>query len=180
MYNFNGLSAAPWSIFISIYHGRIQPATFGGWGQNSLKWRYIARGVWGHSITFSIMVFNRIFNSIFNKYFVQMKLDFYLHFILTRFDNTSDNTKLINWQKGHHGCRRWTCLLKERIFISNIDMNAEHKSSFYKFVGGREGSKFGPPNFLLGAWPLWPLSRSPLSTHVFIKICITVNIVICI
>ena len=28
---------------------------------------------------------------------------------------------------------------EERIFISNIDMNEQHKSSFYKFVGGPGG-----------------------------------------
>ena len=62
--------------------------------------------------------------------------------------------------------------LKERIFISNIDMNAQHKSSFYKFVGGPRGgggtgcgnSMFGPPNFSLGGHgPFGPSLDPPLT-----------------
>ena len=73
-----------------------------------------------------------------------MRLVFHLHFILTWFENVGDE-------------------LKNRIFISisltykinikltDVNMNAQHKSSFYKFVRseGEEGkkSKFGPPKF---------------------------------
>ena len=36
-----------------------------------------------------------------------MRLDFHLHFILTWFENTSDNIyKTLIGQKGHHGCQR--------------------------------------------------------------------------
>ena len=141
-------------------------------------WRHNSRGVLWHSITFSIKVFNHIFNSILIYILVQLRLDFNLHFILTWFDNTSGNRKMINWQKGHDGCRSWTCQLKERIFISNIDMNPQHKS-FYKFVWVRgEPKQVWSPKFHAGGehGPLGASTDPPnYQLKFFTKICVNLT-----
>ena len=101
-------------------------------------------GGWGNDPSNKYLLINiKNIKLLKNKYFlinilVQMRLNFHLHF-LTWFENTSDNTKHYMDKKGTMDVGDVHDKVKERIFISNIDMNAQHKSSFYKFVGGPEG-----------------------------------------